>query len=147
MREHEIRSEPWDDTLSGELEDRIYAFNVAQTGIDDGRMLALVVRDATGRCVAGALGHTWGGTCELKTVWVDEPLRRTGLGRALVLRAIGEAEARGCNQLLLATHSFQAPGFYAKLGFRELFRVSDYPSGHAEIFLLRPLRKVARGET
>jgi ribosomal protein S18 acetylase RimI-like enzyme len=137
MSESEIRSEPWDDALSGDLEDRIYAFNVEQTGIDDGRMLSLVVRDASGRAVAGALGHTWGGTCELKTVWVDAPLRRAGLGRALVLRAIAEAEARGCRQLLLATHSFQAPGFYAKLGFRELFRLDDYPSGHAEIWMLR----------
>ena len=144
MREHEIRSEAWDVALSGDLEDRIYAFNVSRTGIDDGRMLSLVVRDASGRCVAGALGHTWGGTCELKTVWVDEPLRRSGLGRALVLRAMAEAESRGCSQLLLATHSFQAPDFYAKLGFRELFRVDDYPSGHAEIFLLRSLRRTAR---
>jgi ribosomal protein S18 acetylase RimI-like enzyme len=144
MREHEIRSEPWDVALSGDLEDRIYAFNVEQTGIDDGRMLSLVVRDANGRAVAAALGHTWGGTCELKTVWVDAPLRRSGLGRALILRAIAEAEARGCAQLLLATHSFQAPGFYAKLGFRELFRLSDYPSGHAEIWMLRELRRLKR---
>jgi ribosomal protein S18 acetylase RimI-like enzyme len=144
MREREIRSEPWDAALSGDLEDRIHAFNVSRTGIDDGRMLSLVVRDASGRCVAGALGHTWGGTCELKTVWVDEPLRRSGLGRALVLRAMAEAESRGCSQLLLATHSFQAPDFYARLGFRELFRVDDYPSGHAEIFLLRSLRRTAR---
>jgi len=139
MSEREIRSEPFDVALSGDLEDRIYAFNVEQTGIDDGRMLALVVRDATGHAVATALGHTWGGTCELKTVWVDAPLRRAGLGRALVLRAIAEAEARGCSQLLLATHSFQAPDFYAKLGFRELFRLNDYPSGHAEIWMLREL--------
>jgi ribosomal protein S18 acetylase RimI-like enzyme len=139
MSEQEIRSEPWDAALSGDLEDRIYAFNVEQTGIDDGRMLALVVRGANGRAVAAALGHTWGGTCELKTVWVDAPLRRRGVGRALVLRAIAEAQARGCHQLLLATHEFQAPGFYAKLGFRELFRLDDYPSGHAEIWLLRAL--------
>jgi len=139
MSEREIRSEPFDVALSGDLEDRIYAFNVEQTGIDDGGMLALVVRDASGRAVAAALGHTWGGTCELKTVWVDAPLRRAGLGRALVLRAIAEAEARGCSQLLLATHSFQAPGFYAKLGFRELFRLNDYPSGHAEVWMLREL--------
>jgi ribosomal protein S18 acetylase RimI-like enzyme len=139
MSEREIHSEPFDVALSGDLEDRIYAFNVEQTGIDDGRMLALVVRDASGRAVAAALGHTWGGTCELKTVWVDAPLRRAGLGRALVLRAIAEAEARGCSQLLLATHSFQAPGFYAKLGFRELLRLNDYPSGHAEIWMLREL--------
>jgi GNAT superfamily N-acetyltransferase len=144
MSEHEIRSEAWDVALAGELEDRIYAFNVEQTGIDDGRMLSLVVRDASGRCVAGALGNTWGGVCELKTLWVDAPLRRAGLGRALLLRAIAEAEQRGCNQLLLATHSFQAPGFYAKLGFRELFRLDDYPRGHAEIWLLRELRPAQR---
>jgi ribosomal protein S18 acetylase RimI-like enzyme len=139
MEAPEIRSEPWTLALADELEDRLYAFNAATTGISDGEGLALAARDSSGRVVAAAVGHTWGGTCEIKTVWVDEPLRRSGLGRALVLRAIAEAEARGCAQLLLSTHSFQAPGFYAKLGFRELFRVEDYPRGHAQIFLRRPL--------
>ncbi len=139
MPQPEIRSEASCSALAEDLEDRIYAFNVAQTGIDDGQALALTVRDEAGHVVAAALGHTWGGTCELKTVWVDAPLRRSGLGRALLLRAIAEAEARGCTQLLLATHSFQAPHFYAKLGFRELFRLNDYPRGHAEIWLLREL--------
>jgi len=135
----EIHSEPSSSALAEDLDDRIYAFNAATTGIDDGQSLALSVRDEAGRAIAAAVGHTWGGTCELKTVWVDEPLRRSGIGRALLLRAIAEAEARGCRQLLLATHSFQAPGFYAKLGFRELFRLNDYPRGHAEIWLLREL--------
>jgi ribosomal protein S18 acetylase RimI-like enzyme len=143
----EIRAEEWSLALADELEDRIHAFNVEQTGIADGRGLALTVRDDSGCVVAAAVGHTWGGTCELKTVWIDEPLRRAGLGRALLLRAIAEAEQRGCTQLLLATHSFQAPGFYSKLGFRELFRLADYPSGHAEIWMLRGLRRVKRAET
>ena len=141
---HEIRLETYAPGLSGELEDRLYAFNVERTGIDDGEMLALVVRGADGRCTAAALGHTWGGTCEIKTLWVDAELRSAGLGRALVLRAIDEAERRGCTQLLLATHSFQAPGFYAKLGFRELFRARDYPRGHEQVFLLRALRSKRR---
>ena len=135
----EIREEPWSPAFVDELEDRIYAFNVATTGIDDGRGLQLTVRDEQGRAVAAVVGHSWGGTCEIKTVWVDESLRRQGLGRSLLLRAIAAAEARGCTQLLLATHDFQAPGFYAKLGFRELFRLNDYPSGHAQIWLLRAL--------
>ena len=135
----EIRSEEWSMQLADDLEDRLYAFNVGATGIADGRGLALVVRDDAGRAVAAALGHTWSGTCELKQVWVDEPLRRAGLGRALVLRAIAEAEARGCTQLLLDTYSFQAPHFYEKLGFREKFRLDDYPRGHAKIWLLREL--------
>ncbi len=141
MAEHVIRSEDSTLALADELEDRIYEFNVRSTGVADGRGLALTVRDNDGRIVAAALGHTWGGTCELKQVWVDEPLRRRGLGRELVLGAIAEAEAeaRGCTQLLLATHSFQAPRFYEKLGFRELFRLDDYPRGHAEIWLLRAL--------
>ena len=135
----EIREEPGSGVLAEDLEDRIYAFNAATTGIDDGRLLALTMRDERGHALAAAVGHTWGGTCALKTLWVDEPFRRAGIGRALVERVIALAEARGCSQLLLATHSFQAPGFYAKLGFRELFRLNDYPSGHAEIWLLRAL--------
>jgi ribosomal protein S18 acetylase RimI-like enzyme len=133
-----IREETWSLALADDLEDRITAFNRHTTGISDGGGLALTIREA-GRVVAGAVGHSWGGTAELKTLWVDEPLRRAGLGRALVERFVAEAEARGCTQLLLATHSFQAPAFYAKLGFRELFRLPGYPRGHAEIWLLREL--------
>ncbi len=139
MREPEIRADEWTAALADQIEDRIYDFNVRSTGLRDGRGLALVVRDERGQIVAAALGHTWGGTCELKQLWVDGPLRRRGLGRELVRRAIEEAEARGCTQLLLATHSFQAPAFYAKLGFSELFRLNDYPRGHAEIWMLRRL--------
>jgi GNAT superfamily N-acetyltransferase len=134
-----IAPEAWSLALADQLEDRLYDFNVRATGIDDGRGLALVARDSGGRVVAAALGSTWGGVCELKQVWVDEPLRGTGLGRRLIERAIAEAESRGCSQLLLATHAFQAPGFYRKLGFRELHRLEDYPRGHAEIWMVRDL--------
>ena len=72
---------------------------------------------------------------------MEEAERRHGLGRALVLRVIDEAEARGCSQLVLSTHSFQAPEFYARLGFRELFRLENYPRGHAQVFMLRALTK------
>lgn len=135
----EIRVETWTPELAERAEDLLYEFNVAATGISDGRMLAFTVRGEENRLLGCALGHTWGGTCELKTLWVEEALRRRGLGRALLLRVIEEAELRGCAQLLLSTHSFQAPDFYARLGFRELFRVSDYPRGHAQVFMRRGL--------
>jgi N-acetylglutamate synthase-like GNAT family acetyltransferase len=102
-------------------------------------MFAFTTRGEENRLLACALGHTWGGTCELKTLWVEEALRHRGLGRALVLRVIDVAETRGCTQLLLSTHSFQAPDFYARLGFRELLRLNDYPRGHASVFMLRAL--------
>jgi GNAT superfamily N-acetyltransferase len=135
----EIRQESWTPELAERGEDLIYEFNVAATGISDGRTFAFTTRGEANRLLACALGHTWGGTCELKTLWVEEALRRRGLGYALVQRVIEEAEARGCTQLLLSTHSFQAPDFYARLGFRELFRLNDYPRGHASVFMLRTL--------
>jgi N-acetylglutamate synthase-like GNAT family acetyltransferase len=138
MRE-EIREETWTPELAQRGDDLIYEFNVAATGISDGRVFAFTTRGEENRLLACALGHTWGGTCELKTLWVEEALRHRGLGRALVLRVIDVAETRGCTQLLLSTHSFQAPDFYARLGFRELLRLNDYPRGHASVFMLRAL--------
>jgi len=135
----EIRVETWTPELALRGEDLIYEFNVAATGITDGGMFAFTVRGEEGRLLGCALGHTWGGMCELKTLWVEQALRHRGLGRALVLRVIDEGEAHACTQLLLSTHSFQAPSFYARLGFRELFRVNDYPRGHAMVFMLRHL--------
>jgi GNAT superfamily N-acetyltransferase len=125
--------------LVSELDDRIYEFNVAATGISDGRLLAILVKDSRGSLIAGLSGHTWGGTCEVRLLWVAEAARGRGLGARLLQAAEGEARSRGCNQIVLSTHSFQAPGFYAKFGFREAGRVHDYPRGHDSIYLRKQL--------
>ncbi len=48
------------------LDDQITAFNIAQTGIQDGRLLACFVRDQAHQIVAGIYGWTWGGCCEIR---------------------------------------------------------------------------------
>jgi GNAT superfamily N-acetyltransferase len=122
------------DDIDG-LEERLYAFNVAATGLDDGDGLAFVAETADG--LAGAVaGYTWGGICELRQVWVADAHRGGGLGRRLMAAAIGEARARGCAHVLLATYDFQAPGFYARLGFRTVAEIPDKPLGHTE-FIMR----------
>ncbi len=121
------------------LEDRLYEFNVAVTGIADGRALAVFVRDEGGQIVAGVCGHTWGGCCEIRQVWVEESRRHGGLGRALIDAAEGEARRRGCSQMLLTTHSFQAPRFYERLGFHVIASMADYPQGHHQLLLRKRL--------
>jgi ribosomal protein S18 acetylase RimI-like enzyme len=121
------------------LEDRLYEFNKAATGIEDGRSLGLFLRDAKQRIIAAAAGHTWGGTCELQQVWVAEPLRRQGIGRSLLEEAEAEAVRRGCEQLILTTHSFQAPRFYESLGFEIISTIPEYPRGHSHIVLRKRL--------
>jgi len=122
-----------------ELEEQINEFNYATTGFRDGRSLAVFLRDASGALRAGLAGHTWGGCAEVKFLWVREAERHNGLGSRLLRAAEQEAIARGCAQLLLSTHSFQAPDFYRRLGFQECGRAEGYPRGHAQIFLVKAL--------
>ena len=121
------------------LEDEINRFNCATTGHHDGRGLAAFLYDESGGLRAGLSGHTWGGCCEVRFLWVRERERHSGLGSALLAAAEREARARGCAQLVLSTHSFQAPEFYRRHGYREVGRVEGYPRGHAQIFLCKRL--------
>jgi len=121
------------------LEQRLYEFNSRATGISDALGLAIFGRDAQGEVVAGLCGHTWGGCCEIRQVWVHEKHRRQGIGRRLLELAETEARRRGCSQILLATHSFQAPEFYRKLGFEIVHSLPDYPRGHQHLHLRKIL--------
>ncbi len=121
------------------LDENIYTFNAATTGIDDGRLLSVILKDAAGDIYAGLHGHTWGGCCEIKTIWIAEAHRRQGLGARLVRAAEREARGRGCKQILLTTHSFQAEGFYERLGFTRLATIENYPIGHAQILMTKTL--------
>jgi GNAT superfamily N-acetyltransferase len=121
------------------LDDRIYEFSAAATGIDDARLLSITVRDDDGTIVAGLFGWTWGGCAEVRTLWVHETLRGSGLGTRLMATAEAEARARGATQIVLSTHSFQAPEFYRRLGFEAAGHYDDYPAGHRSIFLTKRL--------
>ena len=121
------------------LEDRIYEFNVAATGFDDGRYLSVLLKHDDGTIYAGLHGHTWAGICEIKTLWIAESERGKGLGTRLLAAAEEEARQRGCRVMHLASFTFQAPGFYARHGFEQFARLEDLPAGHANVFMLKRL--------
>ena len=120
------------------LDDRLYEFNASRTGVDDGRLLAVFVREL-GRVVAGLYGWTWGGCCHVKLLWVASRHRGRGIGTRLMAMAEREARKRGASQMLLETHSFQAPEFYRRLGFRIVGEFAGYPRGHRQLFLRKRL--------
>lgn len=123
----------------GWLEDRIYEFNRDQVGRDDGRLFAFFLRDERQEIVAGLSGWTWAGACEVRTLWVHPTLRGRGHGRALLAAAEEEAGARGCSVILIASYSFQAPGFYERCGYERVFELKEFPPGHRNVYLIKRL--------
>ena len=117
------------------LRDRLYDYNVEQTGVDDGQWLALFVRDEQQTIRAGIEGWTWCGSCYISSLWVQQDLRGQDVGTQLLQAAEQEARIRGCQQVVLASFSFQAPGFYQKLGYEVFAVLADHPRGHQEYYL------------
>ena len=113
------------------LEDRLYEFNAAAIGCRDGEDLGFVA-EADGQVIGAAAGYSWAGMAEVRQLWVAEGHRGGGLGFSLMRAAIDEARARCCRLMFVNTHSFQAPGFYARLGFETVAIIPDKPPGHAE---------------
>jgi ribosomal protein S18 acetylase RimI-like enzyme len=123
------------------LVERIYEFNSSATGLFDGEEYAATIRDPDGRIIAGVSGHTWGGCCQVSQLWVDESARHQGLGRSLMLAVETHALGKNCTQIILSSHTFQAPDFYRRLGYVEQARISGYPNGHADIHFMKHLVK------
>ena len=93
-----------------------------------------VRRDRRRRC-----GWTWGGTCYVDTLFLPPALRRRGLGSRIVALVEATARARGCSQIVLHTHDFQAPAFYERLGFERIAATAEYPRGHAHLTMVKRL--------
>ena len=121
------------------LEDRLHEYNDAQTGITDGQLLALFIRDEQHTIQAGLAGWTWGGCCYIRYLWVHADLRGQGYGTHLMQAAGQEAAARGCHQVLLDTHSFQALAFYQRLGYEVFAVLDEYPRHHQNYYLRKRL--------
>ena len=100
--------------------------------------IGVFVRDETGAVRAGLDARFYAGWLFVNNLWVHAELRRRGVGRQLMREAERRAVARGCHSVWLDTFSFQAPGFYQRLGY-EVFGTLDYPPDVRRFFLRKRL--------
>ena len=135
---HELTDAPRPEDI--ELIERgINEHNITATGRDDARELAIFVRDAAGAIVGGLYGWTWAGWLEVRYVWLDQRWRGQGHGRRMLEAAEAEARARGCHHVLLDTYSFQAPGFYLRLGYEVFGTVDGFPQPHSRVYMTKSI--------
>ena len=114
-----------DQRLSAEL-DKVNA--EATKSIAPARELTVQILDASGELAAGMSGWTWGVAAGIGLTWVRETSRGDGLGAQLLAEFESEARSRGCTHVFVTSFTFQAPGFYQRHGYRELFRWQGVPT-------------------
>lgn len=115
------------------------AHNVAHAGEPMARPVAILLIDEDGNRVGGLWGR-----CSYRWLFVEylavpEAYRGLDHGTALMQRAETIARAEGCVGVWLDTFSFQARGFYEKLGFTLCGQIDDFPPGHQRFFLQKRL--------
>ncbi len=117
-----------DPALDQRLNDELSAFNTSATpGISAAE--ELTVRAEIGEeLVAGVSGWTWGQAAGIALTWVRDDQRGTGVGARLVAAFEREAARRGCTHVFVTSFTFQAPAFYQRLGYVEIFRWESVPT-------------------
>jgi len=90
--------------------------------------------------VLGAIvvSFLWNGM-HIDTLWVDKSIRSQGWGRKLIEAAEEEAIQRHCTVSFTDTFTWQAPGFYEKLGYTEFGKVENFPEGNSLIYYKKEL--------
>ncbi|HEY8591767.1 MAG TPA: GNAT family N-acetyltransferase [Sphingomicrobium sp.] len=118
--------------LSGLIE-----FNSDNAAPAVARPLCIALRDQAGACLGGLWGNTLYDWLAIELLFVPDAHRRHGLGARLLSRAEEESRARGCIGAWLDTFSFQARGFYERLGYSIAGQIPDHPLGGARYFLMK----------
>ena len=99
----------------------IQEFNRARFEKAEFKELALFSENEAGERVAGLTGVLRGEWLFVHLLWVAEEERGKGVGRELLRAAEEEARKFGCGFSFVDTFEFQAPGFYEKEGYREVY--------------------------
>ncbi|MBV9117468.1 MAG: GNAT family N-acetyltransferase [Acetobacteraceae bacterium] len=128
------------DKAEAVIETGLADYNRSQAGYTNARPLAVLVCDPqSGDILGGLLGRTTLGLLFVDLVHLPDVLRGYGLGARVLAMAEEEARRRGCTAATLFTIHFQAPGFYARHGWREVGRIECDPPGHTRICMSKRL--------
>ena len=99
---------------------------------------------ATGLSVGGLWARLYYDWLYVDLLHVPEEARGKGVGSRLISQAEAFARRKACVGIWLTTYSFQAPGFYRKLGYRAFGTLNHYPRGKKLVFFRKSLERGRR---
>lgn len=122
-----IRLEDTESQKAQKIGELVRSYNRSKREAAKSKSLSLYVEDDSGEVLAGLVAETFGNWLEIEYLFVKEDLRGQGIGSQLLQRAESEAKKRNCRYVFVNTYQFQAPAFYQKHGYQEVFTLKDYP--------------------
>ena len=122
-----IRLEDTESQKAQKIGELVRSYNRSKREAVESEPLNLYIEDEHGRLLAGLVAETFGNWLEIEYLFVKEDLRGQGIGSQLLQRAESEAKKRNCCFAFVNTYQFQAPTFYQKQGYKEVFTLKDYP--------------------
>lgn len=122
-----FRLENRESKKTQELGNLIRAYNQSKREPSKSEPLNIYVEDQQGNLIAGMVAETFGNWLEIEYLYVQENLRGQGIGSNILNRAEKEARERKCKYSFVNTYQFQAPNFYKKHGYEEVFALKEYP--------------------
>ena len=129
-----------DAALDQRMTEELDRFNAAATPDVTGAEELTVRVEQDGELIAGVSGWTWGQAAGIGLTWVREDQRGTGVGASLLAAFESEAAGRGCTHVFVTSFTFQAPEFYQRLGYEEIFRWESVPTpGRDDVHLRKQL--------
>jgi GNAT superfamily N-acetyltransferase len=129
------------DEVRDEIGEALDAYNIAQAGPYNREALWIVARDTDGMLVGGLKGQVDYAWLMIDWLWCHADRRRRGLGRRLMQTAETFARSKGCRGIWVQTATYQAPGFYERLGYAEFGRLEELLPGHDMIWLRKLLQR------
>ena len=101
--------------------------------------VVLTARNEAGKIVGGLILQSWWLESYVELLWLSGRARGQGVGSELIREAERRARRRGSRLIHLNTYSFQAPGFYEKLGYRRFGAMRGSPKGAGRFFYVKRL--------
>ncbi len=132
------------EALKKQIDEGFSLHSIAVTGFDErGTPVAFTVYDGE-RFIGGVIVAIFWGALHIKTLFIEEAYRGQGVGRGLMEHAFQYARESKLPFVFVETMSFQALGFYQKLGFELEFTRPGYAHGTSLHYLRKAIAAADR---
>lgn len=92
-------------------------------------------RESDGRLIGGVYGFIFWDWLHIELLWVRDGFRDQKIGSRLMNEIMKSAREKGIRRFKVDTTSFQALGFYEKMGFEIAGQIKDLPPGSTNYYL------------